>query len=177
MEQEQVDSAPTTRDAGIRFGLISALISIFYFLAITMAGLTLQGPAGWFQWMIGAVLIFLAHKYYKDNGSGFMNYGQGIGIAFWMGLISSIISAVFTFIYAKFIDTTFIDNLKDAQLEKFQEQGMSETQIDQAMKISEMFFTPGAMMIMGLIIGILGTIVIALIVTIFTQKKNPDTVI
>ena len=66
--------------------------------------------------IITIVIIFLAHKYYKDNGDGFMSYGQGIGIGFWIGLVSAVISSIFTYIYAKFIDPSFITTFVKKQL-------------------------------------------------------------
>lgn len=177
MEQTTTETTPvSTRSVGIRFGLISAVVSIAYFVVMNVAGLDMSSsPWSFIGYAVGAVLVFLAHKHYKDNGDGFMSYGQGIGIAFWMGLISSVISSIFTYIYIKFIDTGYIQMMKDRQIAKMQEQGMPDDQIDSAMEISSMFFNPEMMLGMGLIFGVIGTIIIALIVTIFTQKKAPDT--
>ena len=177
MEQEQPSEVATTRSTGIRYGVISGIIGIFYFVGLSMAGIDIQGPAQWAGIIVTIVMVFLAHKYYKDNGDGFMSYSQGIGIAFWMGLVSSVINSVFTFIYVSFIDTNFIENMKDVQIEKMQEQGMSDAQVEQAMQFSSFMFTPTAMLIMGLIIGVIATVFVGLIVTIFTQKKDPQATI
>ncbi len=174
MEQQEVTESVTTRSAGVRYGLISAIISIALFLVMSVTKMDMQGPGRWLGIPIGIILIVLAHKYYKDNGDGFMSYGQGIGIAFWMALVSSAISSVFTYIYVKFVDTGFVDMMKDQQIQAMEEQGMSDAQIDQAMSFSSVFFTPEAMLIMGLIMGIIVTVIIALIVTIFTQKSAPE---
>src|SRR5690606_22978283 len=109
-----------------------------------------------------------------DEGDGYMSYGQGVGIAFWYGLISSGISSVFMYIYIKFVDPTFMDAIKDQQLEAFEKQGMSEAQIEQAMQFSSMFNTAEAFFVMGLFGGIILSVLIGLIVTIFTQKKSPE---
>jgi len=42
------------------------------------------------------------------------------------------------------------------------------------MAITSKFMTPEMMLIFGVVFGILGTVIIGLIVTIFTQKKNPE---
>jgi hypothetical protein len=176
MEQEETAVAVTTRSAGIRFGLIAAVVSIFYFVILNVVGINMtSGPWQYVGWILTVAFIFLAHKYYKDNGDGYMSYGQGIGIAFWLGLISGVISSIFTYIYIKFVDQGFIEMIKDKQLEDMQAKGMSEDQIEQAMKISSMFMTPEAMLIFGLIGAVVGALIIGLIVTIFTQKKSPET--
>lgn len=176
MEQnEEATLSVTPRSAGIRFGLISAVVGIIYFIALRMAGLDMQGPAGYVGWLITGVLVFLAQKYYKDNGDGYMNYPQGIGVAFWLGLVSSFISSIFSYIYIKFIDTAFMDELRDKQLEEMQSRGMSDEQIDQAMKMAGAFMTPEFILIVGFISAIIIAVVAGLIITIFTQNKRPDT--
>jgi hypothetical protein len=189
MEQQPLDSsmqnrnesnpgadAITTRSAGIRYGVIAAVIGIVYFVALTTMGVDInQGVWSWFRYVITIAIIVLAHKYYKDNTNGFMSYGQGVSISMWIGLVSAVIGSVFTYIYVKFIDTAFIETMKQKQMEAMEEKGMSEDQIDQAMQIAGMFMTPEAIFALGLVFGFLGTLVVGLIVSIFTQKKAPET--
>lgn len=176
--ETEVNATPaaTPRAAGIRFGLIAAVIGIVYFIILNVAGLVGEKIWSWVSYLITAVIIFFAHKYYKENGDGFMSYSQGVGISAWIGLISSVIGSVFMYIYIKFIDTTFIETIKDKQLEEFQRRGMSDQQIDQAQKFTGMFTTPEVIFGFALIGGIVAAVIIGLIVTIFTQKKNPQPV-
>lgn len=174
-QQENAGVAVTTRSVGIRYGLIAAVIGIAYFLILNTLGMDMtQGFWSWVRYLITIAILILAHKYYKENGDGFMNYGQGIGISFWMGIVSSVIGSIFTYVYVKFIDSGFIEMMKEKQLEGFQEQGMSDDQIDQAMKFSGMFMTPEMILVFGLVFGIIGTVIFGLLVTIFTQKKAPE---
>lgn len=177
MEQQPLSvPAVSTRSVGMRYGVISGVIGVVYFLALTVSGVNITtGGWQWVGYLITGVILFLAHKHYKENGDGFMSYGQGIGIAFWQGLISSAISSVFTYIYIKFIDPTFTDMITEAQRQGMADQGMSEEQIDQAMQFASAFTTPEVMFVMGLVFGIIGTVIIGLILTIFTQKARPET--
>jgi len=177
MEQQiETSNSVTTRSVGIRYGAISAVIGIAYFVILNVAQIDMtQGFWNWFGWIITILMIVLAHKYFKDNGDGFMSYGQGIGIAFWLGLISGTISSIFTYLYVKFIDGNMLETIKERQIEGMQSKGMSEEQIDQAMKISAMFTSAEAILVFGFIGSIAGALIIALIVTIFTQKKSPET--
>jgi len=176
MEENQSAPTVTTRSVGMRYGIIMGVVSIAYFIILNMLGVDMtQGPGSWGRYVYCAILIFLAQKYYKENGDGFMAYGQGIGISFWMGLISVAISSVFTYIYVKFIDTSFIQQMLDRTRESMEEKGnLSDEQIDQAMTMTSKFMTPELILVFGIVFGIIGTIVIGLIVTIFTQKKNPE---
>jgi len=167
----------TTRSVGVRFGLIAALISIVYFLVLNISGIDMtRGVWNWVGYVITAVLIFFAHKQFKERGDSYMSYGQGIGIAAWMGLVSAVITSVFTYLYIKFIDASFLDLIKEKQLEEMQKQGLSDEQIDQAMQVASMFTSAEAIFFFGLIGGVATAVVIALIVTIFTQKKNTQPV-
>jgi len=175
MEENTEAQVVNTRSVGIRYGLILGLISIFYFLIFAMSDLDMQSGLGrWGTTLIAIVIVFLAHKFFKDNGDGFMSYGQGIGIGFWIGLTSSVLSSIFTFVYVKFIDDSFITKIRDKAMEDMQAKGQSEDQIEMGMKFVDMFTQPLAMLLFGLFIGVLILVIVALIMTIFTQKPKPE---
>ena len=174
-ENTNVKESVTTRSIGIRFGLIMALVSIAYFVILNTLGVDMsQGFGRWGSIIYVVAIIFLAHKAFKEQGDGFMSYGQGIGISFWISLISSVISSIFTYFYVKFIDLSYLTKMMDKQREAFEAQGMADQQIDQAMTMTARFMTPEWIVVFGVVFGIIFTVIVALIITIFTQKKNPD---
>lgn len=166
----------TTRAAGIRYGLILAVASIAFFVIMNVAGIDMQGPLSYIGWLISIALIYLAHKYFKENGDGYMTIGQGTGIGFWTGLISAFISSPFTYIYIKFIDSGFIDNIKDKQIEKMQEQGMSDEQIDQAMQFAGTFMSAEFILIMGIVGGVIMSIIFGVVISLFTKNTPPESI-
>ena len=175
-QNQTIGEKITTRSVGMRYGLFLGGIGIVSFLVMALSGMRPDGPGRWVSTVFTFVALYLAHKYYKDNGDGFMTIGQGVGIGFWAGLVSGVISSIFIYIYVKFVDSGFIDMIKETQLEEMQKRGMSEEQIDQAMKIAGMFTSAEAIFVFGLIGGIVGGIVIGLLISFFTQKKNPDAI-
>lgn len=176
MENSTAESL-STRSVGIRYGLILSVISIVYFLVLTLSGVNPNDGWNWFGIIFSVIVIFLAHKYFKENGDGFMSYGQGVGIGFWLTLISSAISTVFTYIYVKFVDLTYMDMIKEKQIEAMQEKGMSDEQIDQAMEFAAAFSTPEMILIFGLLGGLFIGMIVVLIVTAITKKQNPEATI
>ena len=175
MEESKSTPDLTTRAVGTRYGVIFGAISIVYFLIFTLLEVDMSsGFARWGTTLISIVIIFLAHKYFKDNGDGFMAYGQGLGIAFWIALIASALSSVFTYIYIKFIDTGYIDMIRQKSIEQMEAQGQSEEQIEVAMKFVNMFTSAEALLGIGLIFGVIILMVVSLIITIFTQKPQPE---
>lgn len=169
--EESTTPKPTTRDIGIRWGLISAGTSIVLFL---IPALIAQNPfKGVWTWVgtgIGILLIVLAHKKFKDDGNGFMTFGQGVGIGFWMGLVSTIIGGLFTFVYISFVDAAPFDLMMDQNLEEMEKAGSPEQAIEMAQEWTRKLFWP-----LYFVFGIVGTVVIALIISIFTKKVNPET--
>ena len=173
--EETKESLVTTRSVGVKFGLIMAAVSVAYFMVLSVSGVDMtQGLGRWASVVINIVIIFLAHKSFKDNGDGYMSYGQGFTIGFWMSLISSAISSAFTWVYVKFVDTSFIQTMLEKQEEAMVERGMSDEQVEQAMEMTAKFMTPESMLIFGLIGGIIVLLIVTAIVGIFTQKKNPE---
>lgn len=176
MEEQEVTSSVTTRSTGIRYGIIMAIISIASFVTMNVAGIDMQGPASYLNWVVMAAIIFFAHKYFKENGDGYMTIGQGVGIGFWAGLISTLISSPFTYIYIKFIDSSFIQNIKDKQIEEMQGRGMSDEQIDQAMQFAGAFMSAESILIMGIVGGLIMCVIFGLVVSLFTKNTPPEAI-
>ncbi|HMQ00941.1 MAG TPA: DUF4199 domain-containing protein [Cyclobacteriaceae bacterium] len=163
----------TTSSAGIRYGLFYGLVSIALFIIMSITGMDMQ--SGLVRVLSSAVFIafiYLAHKYFKDEGNGFMSYGQGVGIGLFLSLVGGVISSVFTFIYIKFIDDSMMQQIMDKARYDMEERGMSDEQIDQAMEFSAMFMSPMAMLIFGIVGAVFIGLILSLIVSIFTQKKD-----
>lgn len=137
-----------------------------------------QGIGRWGGLIFNVGVLVMAHKYFKDNnGNGFMSYGQGFGIGTWISLINCVIYSVFFYIYVKFIDTGFVKMMMEKQEQQMIDRGMSEEQVQQAMSMTEKFMTPEMMFGFGLFFGFIIFLVVVAIVTIFTQKKNPEAII
>lgn len=170
MEENQV----TTGKISIRYGLISGLIAIAFMVVVDLAGLTGNTTFQYLWYLILAGIIYMAHKSFKDEGDGFMNYGQGLGIGALLSLISSIISSVFFYIYVSFINTEYMTVIMDMQRAKLEEQGMADAQIEQAMEMTAKFMSPVMMVVFGIVGTVFFGVIISLIVSAITQKKRPE---
>jgi hypothetical protein len=179
---EATNEAPeliTTRSVGIRYGLIMSVVSIAYFMVLTIAGVDMsEGIGRWGGLIFNVAVLVMAHKYFKDNnGNGFMSYGQGFGIGTWISLVNCVIYSIFFYIYVKFIDAGFVKMMMEKQEQQMIDRGMSEEQVQQAMNMTEKFMTPEMMFGFGLIFGFIIFLIVVALVTIFTQKKNPEAII
>ncbi|HNP19124.1 MAG TPA: DUF4199 domain-containing protein [Fulvivirga sp.] len=164
---------PTTKSIVMKWGPILGLISIGLILITALGELQRSSAMNWIGIIPTIAIIYLAHKEYKDTGDGFMSYGKGLGLGTLIVVVSSLISSIFFYIYIKFIDTNYVQILKDIQLEGMQEQGMGDAQIEQAMKMSENFMTPEMMFVFGIVIGVFFGFLVSLVVSAITKNNNP----
>ncbi|UII32400.1 DUF4199 domain-containing protein [Fulvivirga ulvae] len=164
----------SVKQVATKYGLILGVISIALLLITVFAGLIGNQAMQYVGYIPTIILIIYAHKEFKAQGDGFMSYGQGLGIGTLTVLIGTIISTVFFYVYVKFIDASFMEIIKDKQLEGMQEQGMSEEQIDQAMAMTSGFMTPEIMSVFAIFISVFFGFILSLIISAFTKNSNPD---
>lgn len=165
----------TLRGTGIRYGLILGLISIAFFMFLVLINAnTVDSWIWWAGFLMSVVLVTLAQLYFKQNGDGFLSYSQGLGIAFWVALVSSVISSLFSVVYLTLIDPDFARLLQDMQMEAMEEQGLSEEQIESAMKITASLSTPPMLFLFGVLGGVFTTMLGALVSTFFVKNENPN---
>lgn len=167
---EEATTPVSVRSVGIKYGMIYAGISIAFFLGLALTGMNVfDNTWGWVRLPISIVIIILAQKNFKDAGNGFMTFGQGFGVGFWVVLVSAVAGGLFTFLYVTYFDPGVMDTFYTKQMEAMQEKGMPDDQIEMAMGYTKKLFWP-----IFAVFGVLFSLVIPLIITIFTQKKNPN---
>lgn len=170
MEENQT----STTKVSIKYGIISGLAGIAFFVLVDMLGFSGNQSINYLGYLILAAIIYLAHKAYKEEGDGYMNYGQGLGIGVLVSLVSSILSSAFFYFYVTFINTDYMTMIMDMQRAKMEESGMADAQIDQAMEMTEKFMTPGMMLIFAIVGTVFFGLILSLIVSAITQRKRPE---
>ncbi len=170
--EEEIEKV-TIKQLSIKWGVILALISFVYFMILSMAGLAGESAYSWIGSIFTIIVFVLAHKAYKEEGNGFMSFGEGFKIGALISVISAIISNILTYIYIKFVDSSMLELIRDKAITDMEDQGMGEEQIDQAMGFAEMFMSAEAIFMMGIFGGIMMGCIFALIVTAFTKNADP----
>lgn len=171
--EENVEVKPANgRLIGLTYGLYSAVVSSLIFLVISLLGYNpFGGGLNYIGTVAAIVLLVLAHKQYKSLGDGYMSFGQGFGVGFWFTVVSTLITVLVMYIYIA-IDDTPMKLMLEEQATKMQEQGQSEEAIETAKEWTTKLFWPFAI-VGALVFGL----IIPLVVTIFTQKKNPEAIV
>lgn len=172
METTESSSQPSAMSVGLKFGVILGLLSITSNLISTVIGYN-PLDRNWVIMVVASLLtttvVVFAHNNFKGDNNGFMSYGQGLGIAMVLVLTSIILNGVYTFVYIKLIDPALMESIWEKAALDMEEKGQSEEQIEFGLGIAKKLFW-----VFYIIGGSFWGLIIGLIVSIFTQNKEPE---
>ena len=154
-------------------GVIIGILSVIYSTLIMVMGLLGNPALGWVAYVVIAVGAFLAMKSFRKENNDFMTYGQGLGIGAMTSAVSGIISSTYSFVYMKFIDPTAMDPIMKKAEEGMEKKGLSPEQIDQALEMSKVFMSPGAMFVWGVLGSIILGFLFSLLISAIVKKEKP----
>lgn len=161
----------TITSVGLRFGLLTGLVSIIVSFGIYALHLE-TSPLRYLTSLVLIVGIIVAQRAYKQRHAGFIGYGDGVSIGTLVATVVGVLSAAFTYVYTNFVDPDMMARIMEKARTDLEAKGnMSDAQIDQAMAISAKF-SSGPIL---LIFVVVGSIVIGLIISLITSAiiKNP----
>lgn len=168
----------------VQYGLIAGLILVIISLISSLFFSDSMGEGGFGISSILAILSFVAWIYFMIKAATDRKKDQGQYITFKEGLkesfIVAVVSTVITFLYGVIAKFLLFPELHekieqkglDKAIEKWEEQGMSEEQIETSTEMVTKFQDMGLWMTLPLFI-ILGFIV-ALIIAAIIKKNRPE---
>jgi len=181
---ETAVNSSALRKAALNNALIWAVISIALFLIVYYVKPDLMGSFTWgiIQLVIGIGLAVWLCLDLRKKAGGYWTFRSALSHIFLMFFVQALIVFLFTIIFAKFLEPSFVDKMKvisqnttEQMLEKM---GMDQDKIDEALKESEKQiekqFNPG---VSEMLVGI-GTVAImyfigALIFAAIFKKDPP----
>jgi len=159
----------------INYGAFTGGGLILFSLLTYSLDINFQSPLMYLAFILLAAGIFLGIKSYRDNVlNGFISYGKCIALGVMISLFASILLAVYSYLFFSFFDTTMIKKILDQTEENMVKKGMTEEQIEMAMKYSAKFMKPLWMAIMSIVMYTFWGTIISLIIGIFTKKEDPS---
>lgn len=168
MQQE-----PSTARIALKYGVITAVASIVYTTILIIAEKNQnQGLSSLGLIILVAGMVY-AMREFKTENSGYMSYGQGLGIGTLIAAISGLLSSTFMMFYTQFIDTNLMKKALDTAREDMERRGMSDDQIEAGMQFSEKMMSPGIMFAVGIFFSIFIGFIIALIVSAIMRRNRP----
>jgi len=168
-----MENQTTTTKVALKWGIIIGICSVVFSTLIMVLGLVANQGVGFVAYIIIGIGVFMAMNAYKKENNGFMSYGQGLGIGTLMSAVSGLLSSAYSFVYMKFIDPSVMDQIFKKAEADMEKKGLSPEQIDQAIEMSKVFMSPGAMFVWGVVGSIFLGFVFSLIIAAFVKKDKP----
>lgn len=155
-----------------KYGLIQGVISFAIFLAVVLTGSKQNWLSTVVTAAIGIVLMVLAHQEFKKTHDGLMSYGQGLGSGTLLATVAAVVRSICTYVYVAYFNTGFFAAAIRMQQDALAKRGITGAQAERAMSFAAPLMTPVGLFVVSLISGVIGGFVVALIVSIFTQKSD-----
>ncbi|MCB2411173.1 DUF4199 domain-containing protein [Hymenobacter lucidus] len=173
MENSTAPAASTTSIA-IRYGLLAGLVMCLLSFVIRLLFTDPANPVNNVIYLALIAGIILAHKDYKRQHQGFMSFGQGLGLGLLIALVAGVVSGLFSYVYAEFIDPESVTNMIEGMRAKMETEGRSQDQIDTSISWMQKMMT-GPFMIATVILGVLfWGLIISLVASAFTKHNRPE---
>lgn len=159
---------------GALLGAFFILLSLIYYIADFNMMNMLFGIVN-FLVVIAIYIVFMlwAGKSLRDKQlKGWLTYPEGLLHAFIIGLVSALISAVYNYLFYKFFDPEYLTQAGEKVLEMLENNpSIPQEALQEAeRRISEM--TPARTALQGFYYNAAMSFIFALIVSIFTRKKQ-----
>jgi hypothetical protein len=171
---EENTKAPFWKPAliyGAILGFVGILVGVIFYVMDLAA-------VSWTQWvslLISLVImIYLLVNYKKEYLGGYASFGQIWTMTFVIGIIATIIGAIYTYILMGIIDPELIDKMRIAAEQKMlNNPRIPEAYMDTALERLEKSMSLNRIMIMSMIFGPVSWAILGLIIAAFVKKKNP----
>lgn len=163
------------------YALILAIVGaafrlLMYFTGFETEKLATGQHINWLMLPIVFVIYWMALKAVREERPHqAMSYGQGVGAGVVISLISSVISAAYTYVHLKFINVNFADYQMALVREQWIEAGLSDAAMEQAESFTRMMMGPGISAGVAIIAGVFFGLIISLIVAAFVKRAAPVT--
>ena len=159
----------------IYYGLITGAAMIVFSLILYITDLHMNRTLGYISFLIliGG-MIWGTLEFRKQSPNGFLTYGKAFSTCFLIALFAAILSALYTFVFAEFINPNFTQEILDKAREGMMnsDRPMTDEQMEQAMAWTERFTTPVMMAIWGFITTLIISAVLSLVAAIFLKKED-----
>lgn len=159
----------------LSYGSLTGGGLILFSLVMYSIDINMQNPLMYLAFLLLAIGIFFGIISYRDNYlGGFISYGKCIAVGVMISLFASILLAIYSYLFFTFFDQSAIRKIMDLAEENMVKKGMTEEQIEMAMKYTTKFMTPIWMSAINILSYTFWGTIIALILGIFTKKTDPS---
>ena len=171
---EEKTKAPFWKPALI-YGAILGFVSVFISLVFYFIGMATENWTNWISMLVSLVLlVYLMLQYRKEYLGGYASFGQiFLMVLVSAGIISVIISAIYTYLLFTVIDPGLIEQVKIAAEEQIMSNSrIPESMYDDLLERMEKRTTAAYMIKVSLIAGPIVNAILGLIIAAFIKKEE-----
>ncbi len=156
----------------LQYSLILSTTLIILGLIIYYAGLLGAKWTSYVGFVFYLGILYVAQKQLATtNGNDGLTYGQAVGLAAIIGLITALILIFYNYLFYTLIAPDAIQQIKDIAEQQMMDKGMADDKIEMALKMQSKFMTPLIMSAFGFIGQFIGIVVAGLLTAIVTKKE------
>jgi hypothetical protein len=178
---DSTTTTPSTARVALKYGLLTGLGLIILYMIMNLSGLSFTDNKGIgiinslaTLLIIPCIGIVLAMKDFRAQNSGFMSYGQGLGLGTLVGGVAGAVSSAFTTLYNAFIDPTAIPRTLEMQRQALEDQNLDDAQIDQAMVMTEKMLAPSVAIPVTIVMLVFLCFIYSLIISAIMKKEQNE---
>jgi len=173
--ENQETGKKTLNSFALTNGVYLGVILIIFSLIGYVADFSTTSWINYLSYVMVIGMLIYALKTYRDKESGgFISYGRSLGLGTLVGLYSSILLAIYTFVFFQYFDPAELQKILVEAENNMLDQGMSDRDVDTAMGFTRMMTNPPVMAAFTVIGFTFWSFIFSLIISIFVKKDNPD---
>ena len=159
----------------LKYGIMAGLVSFIFSIILYLTALYLNQGLQWIAYLFLIGGIILSIKELRDKvQNGNITFGQGFGNGFYVTLVFTILSIIFSLLMTQVIAPDMMNEILKMSEQKMIDRGMSDEQVEIAMNWTRKFMTPMWMSAWILIWNVIVGVILSLIVAGILKKDNPN---
>ncbi|MGW8122349.1 DUF4199 domain-containing protein [Roseivirga echinicomitans] len=167
--EEQVSS----RQTGIKYGLIFGLVSTLYTLIMAMSRIQLPFVGLIIQWAVVIGVFIFACKEYKESNGNIMSFGKGFSLLMTVAFIGGLIRGVASYVYYM-VDPAYLDFMKEAQQNSPFGPAPDQPGVEGMEAIMAFASSPEFLAVMSLIAAIFAGLIFGLIISAIMKNEEDE---
>ena len=155
-------------------GVLISVVLIIFKLALFLLDVDEESYIQFGYYIVFALgLAWAIYSVRNSKLDGFATYGKAFMIGLYASVIIAVVMAVYTYVYIKYIDPSFVDNLLANAEDKMIEANpdMSEEDLNKALDMTKIFMQPEVMAVMSIFGSIITGAIFSLIIAIFAKRE------
>tara|TARA_B110000908_G_C9988042_1_gene328483 strand:+ start:60 stop:572 length:513 start_codon:yes stop_codon:yes gene_type:complete len=165
----------STKDIILKWGLIGGTATIILGLLsylLAMSDSKIMQYAG--VVLMLAVIVLGLFEYRDKLGGGFASFGELFKIGLMIGLIISVVSVIWSYIYMNFIDPELMGRILLKTEIELESRAMSDQDVKIAMEYTKKFMQPTYMAVVSLASTLFMSSIISVISALVIKNNKPE---